>query len=191
MARRDTEAVQSEIRIHRLDGGGQWGNGRGQSPSAYNFGTPAAGPFLNNSLHDPIYSVGRAEQHSRSNAVFGPPADGALRWSQFCGWEFRCATSQLVRRSAEPRHDDAADEATVGGDAVEGGRSAEIHDHGINLIEGDRGQGVDDPIGADGERLIDVEANGQRGRRVNQDRLSPGSRAYPGDEALRHSGGDR
>jgi len=59
---------------------------------------------------------------------------------------------------------------------IEGRRRAEIDDDGIALEQARRRQGVDDPVGPDGERFVDVEPDRQFGGR----RSTPASRWWHG-----------
>ena len=74
------------------------------------------------------------------------------------------AGSLDVRRnsvSAERAHagrDHAAEEDAVLRDAVEGRRGAQVDDDRVALVLPARRERVDDAVGADGERLVDLRA---------------------------------
>ena len=58
----------------------------------------------------------------------------------------------------DARRDHAAEEDAVGRDAVEGRGGAHVDDDRVAREEPARRERVDEPIGADGERLVDVRA---------------------------------
>ena len=69
----------------------------------------------------------------------------------------RVSVSADVR---DPRHDHAAEEDAISGDAVECGGGAEIDADGVARIQPARGQGVDQSVRADGQRFVDLETDG-------------------------------
>jgi hypothetical protein len=121
------------------------------------------------------------------DALLGPAADHPRGRAQLGGGKLGGALGELVGGGAEARHDDAAEEASVGGDAVECRRRAEVHHDRVRVIELHRGQGVDDPIGADAQRFVHVEPD--RERRVGIDLHARAAR-HPLD-AGHHGQGDR
>ena len=117
---------------------------------------------MHSSVRRPITRVGRAELGGRQ--LGGAPGE-------------------LVGRGAETRHDDAADEPSVGRHAVEGGGGAEVHDDRVAVIELDRGERVHDPVGADAQRLVHVERDRQRRARVHLHAGAAGGPRDAGDHA--------
>ena len=66
-------------------------------PVPHDLGAPATGPFLHDPLHDAIHGIGRAEQNSGANTVFGTTSDDSLRRCQLGCRELGRATGELVR----------------------------------------------------------------------------------------------
>ena len=85
--------------------------------------------------------------------------------------EHRCAGHEHLRAGPHAGRDDATDEDSIVGDAIEGRRGAEIDGDRVDTEEVHRREGVDDAVGADAERLLHVESDGQRRACVDDRRL--------------------
>ena len=109
-------------------------------PVAITTGLVPVGPLGEDPPHHAVGGVGGPEQHARLDALLGPPADDPLGRGELGGRQLGGEPRQLVGRGAEPRHDGAADEAPVAGDAVEGRGGAEVHHDGVGPVELERGQ---------------------------------------------------
>jgi hypothetical protein len=131
-----------------------------------------------------IDAVHGAEEYAGLQRRIGTPADDVTRGGdghtgQLCG-----AADESFRTCADTGRDDAADEYTVGGNAVECRCSTEINHDAVALEEVSGGKGVEDAVGADGMGFIDIEAHRQW--RTGVDDESPGA-----DMAIAHLGDNR
>ena len=84
--------------------------------------------------------------------------------------QLRRPARQRFRRRQHARRDHAAEEHAVGRDAVERRRRAHVDDDRVARVEPARGERVDDPIGADRQRFVDVERDRKIGARVDDQR---------------------
>ena len=86
---------------------------------------------------------------------------------------------------------DTAEEDAVGGDAIVGGRRAEIDDDTIDSVDAARRQRVDDAVRADGHRLVDGERDAQLRPRIDDDGNGTGEAGHRLSERARHAGHHR
>ena len=162
MSGRESQPAECQVRVGFLDRAAQRRDDRSQPPGGHHPGPASARPLGPDSPHDAVHRFGRAEEHAGLNALLGAAADDTLRGPELGGGELGRALGQLIRRGPQPRHDHPAEEPALGGDAVERGRGAEVHHDGVDPIELDRRERVDDSIGADAERLVHVEPDRKR-----------------------------
>ena len=133
-------------------------------------------PLLLDPAHDAVDRLRGAEHHPGADALLRARADDA-RWARRAPSPAasRCGGT-ASRPTPHAGRDHAAEEHAVRGDAVEGGRRAEVDDDRVAPVAAARGERVDDPVGADGERLVDVERDRQRRARIDDlDARAPGA----------------
>ena len=107
--------------------------------------------------HDPVDQAGEAEDDARLDRGAAGAADRRLRLGQFDAGDAGRAFDQGGQRDLEPGRDRAAEVLALGGDGVEVDPGAEVDDDAgaaDPVVGGDR---VDEPVGADFERVVDPD----------------------------------
>ena len=127
-------------------------------PVPITIGTSSFGHSRLDAAHDPVDRLGRAEHDPRADALLRARADHAARRDQLRRGKLGRAPEERLGGAAHPGRDHAAEEHAVLRDAVEGRRRAEVDDDRVARVEPARRERVDDAVGADGERLVDLRA---------------------------------
>ena len=165
MAGRDAQPAEGEVGVGLLDGGWSAARPPGRArrwPPPRPAVRPATPRGSGARCRPPPRRCRTARPAWMHSSVRRPMTRSGA--AELGGGQLGRAPGQLVGRGAEARHDHAAEEPAVGGDAVERGGGAEVDHDGVGPVELDRGEGVDDPVGADAQRLVHVEPDRQRGR---------------------------
>ena len=134
-------------------------------------------PFCLDAPHESIDGVRGAPHDTGTDAVLGAAADCARRRQQFGRRQLRGPANELIGGRPQARHDHATDETAlalraIGGNTIEGGRRPEVDDDRVLLEALQRGERVDDAIGANGQRLIDIEHDRKLRSRIHAHRLA-------------------
>src|SRR5437899_11329040 len=114
-------------------------------------------PLVLDPAYDAIHGVGGPQQDTRADRVVRAAPDRPGGWRQVGRGELGGTTDEGVGSRADAGHDDAAEKVTIGGDAVERGRRAEVHDNRVSPKELRGGEGVENAVGADLQRLFHVK----------------------------------
>lgn len=100
-----------------------------------------------------------AEDDARLHALDCIAADDVLRRHELDARQLGCALEERLRARADARRDDAAQEVAVLRHDIEGRRRADVDDNqraAVLLVGADD---IDDPVRADGARVLVVEAD--------------------------------
>src|SRR5438105_1082954 len=148
-------------------------------------------PALLDPPHDAIDRIGLTEHDAGTDAVLRSPADDVRRTREFRCRELRRSPDERLEGCLYAGRDDAADKNAIARYAVEGGGRSHVDDDGVAFEEAARGEGVDESIGADREWLVDVDADRQRGARIDEDHRTGAQRLACRDERIRQPWYDR
>src|SRR5436190_12682422 len=191
---RHLESHQRQMRLDAIEFLAQRPECLGESTRRNDDGLLLPRPTLLDSPHDPVDRLRLAEHHSGADAVLGAPANDARRDHELRRRQLRRATHERLESRLDARRDDAANEHAVARYAVERGGGPHVDDDGVALEETARRERVDETISANGERLVDVDANRQWCTGIDEDHRASAQCLARRDERIRHSrydGSDR
>src|SRR5690606_17863099 len=166
-----------------------WRNHWRESPSGHHERVRAL-PFGPDALHDAIDRVDGRVEEAAAEATVGPLADHAGWRADLDPRELGGPADEGLGAGLYAGREHPADEDAVGGDAIERGCSSEVHRDGVPLVELGGGEGVQDPVGADGERFLHIEPDRERRAGIHDQRLDADMALTSFDEQARQRGHD-
>ena len=178
---------QRQQRVHVVEGGHVLRDQGRETAGAHDHGVGNV-PFRSHPLDHPRDCVHGGEEDAGVDAGFGSFADDLSRGDELDGRKLGGPGREPLLAGHEPRGDDAALEAPVGGDAVVGSGGAQIDDDAVAPEEAGGRHGIGDSVGAHRARFLHVEDDRQRGRRVDDHELRG---AQPGRGFSQDIGGGR
>ena len=149
--------------------------------------------LLLDAAHDAVDLADVAEDDARLHALDGVAADDLLRRHELDARQLRSAREERVRRGAEARRDDAAEEVAVRVDDVERRRRADVDDDERPAVGFVGADDVDDAVGADRARVLIVQADARADAGADDERLDVEIAFAHLDhrhDERRHDGGD-
>src|SRR3990172_1788954 len=153
----NTQPLKSQILINSLYFGCLAGDCARQPAGGHDYRVGAH--LLPDPVDDPLYEGWIAEEDPRLHGRNRVLPDHGRRLDDLYPRQFRRLPEERLGRDAGPRGDDSAHVVPAGRDVVERRGGAEVEDNARLLVFRIRGDGVDDPVGADLLRVVHLDGD--------------------------------